>query len=238
MKDVLYEVFRKYYGVEEYCVDDPIHNILYHSLESIHGKTSELLREDIDVDAFYYHHCLNYSVEDSLFADTLVSFWTPYRTAIKKATGLYFRKNNREELLKVINKQDIDLSAIDDVNQHFYSFAKVYYSPGNYAFLPVRAMNNAKYRSCEDRIDYTLLECFSGGVLSEFFRDDEVLTAWIERERLKSLFSDGVVSKKTLRPILSAGYLHYSDMTLSELYEYIDRIAEFIEERNNLLKVD
>lgn len=115
------------------------------------------LRLENDNDVKYYFNKLDYDEKDALRADTITSFWTPYRTLLKKEAGWVAYKTSRslESLLKQINAtwSNAFTAKINEINSKLDAFASVCYTPGNYMILPKRVMNIHRYQETEDRID-------------------------------------------------------------------------------------
>ncbi len=131
------------------------------------------------------------------------------------------------------SKRDNDYTAkILHLNQKIEDFAKTIYTEGNYMLLPIgkRTMNKVRYNKFEDRVDLTLYHCFSGGELSMYFKTDEHLREWIMREKLSILFADSDIKKDNLFWLVD-NKKKITDMTVEEIYTYIDSAKSFIEKR-------
>ena len=144
---------------------------------------SDDLRLEYDNDARYYLE-KGYLKEEALHADTIISFWTIYKTLLEKQTGwkTYKTTKSLESLLRQIHsKRKNDYTAkIVQLNEKIEDFAKVIYTEGNYMLLPKgkRVINNVRFQKFEDRVDLTLYHSFSGGELSSYFETDEHLKPW------------------------------------------------------------
>lgn len=194
---------------------------------------SDDLRLEYDNDARYYLD-KGYSKEEALHADTIISFWTIYKTLLEKQTGwkTYKTTKSLKRLLKQIHsKQKNDYTAkIVQLNEKIEDFAKVIYNEGNYMLLPKRIINSERFQKFEDRVDLTLYHSFSGGELSSYFETDEHLKEWIRREELHILFIDGDIEKDKLLWLVD-NKKKITDMTVEEIYTYIDSSKSFIEKR-------
>ena len=209
------------------------------SLESKRGY-SDALRLKYDNDAKYYLS-KGYSKDEALHADTIISFWTIYRTVLEKETGwnAYKTVASLKSLLRQIrsNRRNDYTEKINCVNAKLEALAKRIYSEGNYMLLPAgkRLMNNERYQEFEDRIDLTLLHLFSGGKLSHYFENDEQVCEWIKREKLDMLFANKDINKNAIKWLVNNQKL-ISEMELPELYEYIDSAIQFIDARSSVVK--
>lgn len=189
-----------------------------------------------DDDAKYYFQN-GYSKDEALHADTIISFWTIYRTLLEKETGWNAYKSTKslDSLLRQIrSKHRNDYTAhIIEFNEKIEDFAKVVYTKGNYMLLPdgKRAMNNERYDRFEDRMDMTLFHSFSGGELSHYFETDESLCKWIIREKFDILFIEGDIKKEKLIWLLN-NEKRITEMNSEEIYAYIDAAMSFIKKRS------
>lgn len=210
-----------------YNCDDDIENILnYFKISSYHKS---VCRKKYDGDARYFFTYGAESQRNTYYnGDTMVSFYTPYKRAILLETGNLYHKSVPEHLDLLIDRINID--GYDRVNEKFRLFAHLYHTRGNLLFLPNHKMNCKKFYVSADRIDKALAECFAGGRLSEFFRNDEVLKEWIKKEHLDVCFTNGIISKKNI--CCNKISKPYNDMDKNELYKYIDWIIEIISKRN------
>lgn len=194
---------------------------------------SDTLRLEYDDDANYYLN-KGYSEDEALHADTIVSFWTIYKTLLEREAGWssYKTPKSLECLLRQIrSKRENDYTVkIIKVNNKLEEFAKVIYTKGNYMLLPKRSMNNERYKRFEDRIDLTLFHSFSGGELSGYFERDELLRKWIIREKLDQLFKNGDVRKENILWLLD-NEKKITEMDSSEIYVYINSAIAFIKNR-------
>ena len=194
------------------------------------------LRFEYDNDAKYYYEVMKLPKERALFADTVISFWMPYKRLLQCKAGwsAYKTVKSLERLLKQTNAnwQNNYTAKIDEVNHIFEDFAQICCSKGNYMLLPARQMNSE--RACdeiEDRIDLTLYECFENGKLARFFETKDILKNWIEEQKLSSIFINGEICRDKInwfveekRPI--------SKMGEGEVCEYLRRAILLIQERN------
>lgn len=201
---------------------------------------SKAVRLEYDNDARYYLE-KGYSEEEALHADTIISFWIIYKTLLEKQTGwtAYKTVKSLNSLLRQIrSKRENDYTAkILQLNEKIEDFAKVIYTAGNYMLLPngKREMNNVRYHKYQDRVDLTLYHSFSGGELSIYFETDEQLRKWIKREKLDILFLDRDIEKDKLFWFVD-NKKKIEDMTVEEIYTYIDFAKSFIEKRSEYIK--
>lgn len=158
-------------------------------------KAKEALRFQFDEDAKYYKN-LEFDDSVALHADVIFSFWTIYKTLLKRETGCSFYKTTKSlTKLKEMAKTD---DRIQSVNQIVGDFASICYSKGNYMLLPYgcRVMNNQRYMMTQDRIDATLYHCFGKGLLAKFFKSDEDAINWIKEQKLDVFFTDNEICYK------------------------------------------
>lgn len=239
-KTILKEIFENYRKYDkrkftpEYIDKDPIVNILtFFKIYEIEGR--RLSRIKYDGDAYYFYKLYNDS-KVALRGDTMISFWTIYKYALKIATGRICNKSSStfDELIAKRNE-----SGYKEVNDKFSKFAELYYTPGNFILLPPPfpdgRMNNNRYRCSEDRIDKSLLECFNGGTLSKYFGDDkEQLKEWIKDQKLDSIFKKGILEKDKIIPFnLKNPYIYYSNMNETEINEFLVNVEKLIKYRNS-----
>lgn len=197
-------------------------------------KYSETLRLQYDNDAKYYLE-KGYSKDEALHADTIISFWTIYKTLLDRETCwcAYRTVKSLESLLRQIrSKRKNDYTEnIIKLNKKIDDFAKIIYTNGNYMLLPngKREMNIERYEKFEDRIDLTLFHSFSGGELSHYFENDEELREWIIREKFDYLFQ-GDIKKENIIWLVD-NQKRITDMNLSEIYAYIDSAMSLIKKR-------
>lgn len=222
----------------EYNEENRLNNILYHLLFCCinypEGSSKEIkneFRREHDCDAFYYKK-IGFDDNESLFADSMISFWMPYQSRLNtKANAIEFQKpRNKTEVYKIkkfnelINCQRQDINIIND-NQILKKFFKLVYTKGNFMLLPNRQMQyRGDWSFICDEIDWTLYHCHKNGSYFKYFdNDEEKVNEWIKREKLE--LAD--------KPFLSSGtYKQYYDMTDDEFYEYLSKVNELIEYRN------
>jgi len=232
------EILKEYLSWEE-----KKENIKYETL-SITAKNR--LRIKYDKDASYYKTQTNpdtgviFADEEVLFADTIASFWTPYKTLLKLEAewDVYKTAGSLGALLRQINASwnNEYTSKIKEVNKQIEKFADACYTKGNYMLLPKRAMNIQRYRVAEDRIDRTLYESFDKGLLSGFFENNEKLLEWVDKEKLAVLFKDGVKSKDNICWLVEKNnFQMISEMRANEVYDYLENVTTFIIERTRLI---
>lgn len=204
MEDMTERIFENYnkmgwpeeFGIDcKYNPNDSVANILLENwifcvANEKYGITkNRKWRLQYDGDAL----CLN-----SLYSDTMISFWTPYKTAIARVVNKELSKDiqmpkigKNAETFKFLYENRNDFVEVNDV---FQKFASVCSTKGNYMLLPDRKMQY-RYSCTQDRIDFTLSLCFSDNAcdkLSRFFAGDENLREWIIREHLYFLFEGAV----------------------------------------------
>lgn len=239
---ILKEVFENYKKYDkrkitpEYMDNEPIINILtYFKMHEVEGGS--LSRIKCDGDACYFYKLYNDS-KVALRGDTMISFWTIYKQALKMATGENYIKSSNpfDDLIAKRNEP-----GYKEVNDRFSKFAEVYHTPGNFILLPPPSpdgrMNNNRYKCSEDRIDKSLLECFNGGVLSKYFGDDnEKLKKWVKEQKLDSVFEKGVIEKDKIIPFnINNPYVCYSNMNENEVNEFLENVEKLINYRNEKL---
>lgn len=240
LKEII-ENYKKYYKrkiTPEYIDKEPIINIL--TLFKIHQiERGSLSRTKWDGDAYYYYKLYNDS-KVALRGDTMISFWTIYKEAIKRATGETYKKSSNDFDDLIVKRNE---SGYKEVNDKFSKFAEIYYTPGNFILLPPPVpdgrMNNNRYSCSKDRIDKSLLECFNGGSLAKYFSDDnEQLKEWIKEQELDSVFEKGVIKKDKIIPFNSKNpYVCYSNMNEAESSEFLNSVEKLIKYRNEKLQL-
>ncbi|MGL5152138.1 MAG: hypothetical protein ACRC7N_16410 [Clostridium sp.] len=251
MNRYMYEyMFKKFKKEKNPFFDDSIPTdslevvLKYLSMSSI---KQNLLREHYDGDSYYFfrnENNIKNHKEKKLFSyrgDTMISFFTPYKWAIKNKTGITYNKNQIDlyELIKNKNK-DYYL----DVNIHFYKFANLYHSRGNLILLPKNLeniparMNPDRYSCSEDRIDKSLYECFPGGILSKYFENNlQKVQEWIKKEHLEMFFK-GDISKENIIKFTSLNEArYYRKMSTQDIYTFINHMVDIIEKRNEYFAI-
>lgn len=217
------------------CVEEILEQYLEFEIvkDDKHKGCSDNLRLEYDNDVKYYLE-QGFPKEEALYADTVISFWTIYKRLleIEAKWNAYRTRKSLESLLRQIkSKQKNDFtSKIISLNDKISDFAEIVYSKGNYMLLPNRNMNIKRYRIAEDRIDVTLFQSFSGGKLSCYFENDEVLRQWILKERFVFLFSDKIVERDHLIWFANNQKV-ISEMNKQEIYGYIDYAINLIKNR-------
>ena len=215
-------------------VEDILEQYLEYKIEEKQQGYSDELRLVYDNDVKYYL-AHGYSKEESLYADTVISFWAIYKQLLSLEANwtAYKTENSIRSLLRQTrsNRKNDYTSNIRVVNEYIEPFAKVVYSEGNYMLLPNRSMNIARNKLAEDRIDVTLFQSFSGGKLSRFFDNDNELRRWISREQFLFLFVDGVIEKDNLIWFVD-NEKKVSEMQKPEIDSYINCSIDMIKTRN------
>lgn len=207
--------------------------------QNLSSGEKDKIRLENDNDARYYRN-MELSYEKALLADTIVSFWTPYKRML--CLEAKWNSSKTEKSLKSLLYQ-INLNGITDtsrniiaVNNKFENFAKICYSKGNFMLLPNRAMNNKRYSVTEDRIDMTLYECFEKGALATFFYNEEQFIEWVKSEKLSFIFSSGQINKDKILWLVNEGKPKWiSEMNSTEIIEYISNAIKLISERTEFL---
>ena len=200
-------------------------------------KYKDAKRLEFDNDAKYYKDQEELKDEDALHADTIFSFWTPYKTLLLRNANWTVSKTVKS-INALLEQSDAThpnkiTSKILEVNTKIEAFASVCYTRGNYMLLPKREMNNYRYQVTEDRIDMTLYEAFDKGALSKFFPKENDLYKWIEKENLLSLFVDNEVSRTKINWLINENNPKLiSEMSAKEIYSYLKEGTEFIAKRN------
>lgn len=231
-----YKKYHKQKFTPEYIDKEPIINILtYFKMHEIEG--GRLSRIKFDGDSYYLYKRYNDS-KVALRGDTMISFWTIYKQALKITTGeTYYKSSNPFDDL-IAKRNELGYK---EVNDKFMKFAEMYHTPGNFILLPPPCpdgrMNSNRYICSEDRIDKSLLECFNGGVLSKYFgNDNEKLREWVKEQGLDSVFEKGIIEKDKVIPFnLKNPYVCYSNMNEDEINEFLKNVEKLIKYRNGKL---
>ena len=194
------------------------------------------LRLENDKDAKFYYEVMKLTKEKSLFADTIISFWSIYKRLLELEAGWKSYKNVRslEVLIEKIesNKQDDYSRKIRALNEKIDGFASLIYTKGNFMLLPYRGMNSKRYGICEDRIDITIFEGFPDGEMSNFFKSYDSFEEWINDEKLNFLFLDNNINKENINWFIKDTNKKISEMSRDEVYEYIKKATLLIRRRN------
>lgn len=201
-------------------------------------KEKDELRLENDNDAKYYYETLGLTKEKALYADTIISFWTPYSRLLEIEAKWKTYKTSIKSLEKLINKIKTDnkneyTEAINKINSNVEEFAQICNTKGNYMLLPERQMNNQRYSITEDRIDLTLYECFKNGALAKFFRNENELKDWIDSQNLSSIFVSGNICREKINWFIREDNRKLiTEMNADEIYEYLKKAILLIQERN------
>lgn len=194
------------------------------------------LRLENDKDAKFYYEVMKLTKEKSLFADTIISFWSIYKRLLELEAGWksYKTIESLKALIKKIesNKQDDYSRKIRALNEKIDGFASLIYTKGNFMLLPNRRMNSKRYEICEDRIDITIFECFPDGKMSNFFKPCDSFEEWINDEKLNFLFLDNNINKENINWFIKDTNKKISEMSRDEVYEYIKKATLLIRRRN------
>lgn len=201
-------------------------------------KEKDELRLENDNDAKYYYEILGLTKEKALYADTIISFWTPYSRLLEIEAKWKTYKTSTKSLGSLINQIKTDsknkyTEAIKQVNCNIEEFAEICYTKGNYMLLPERKMNNQRYSITEDRIDLTLYECFEKGRLAKFFVNENELKDWIDKQNLSSVFVSGDMRKEKIDWfVIEDNPKLITEMKTDEIYKYLKKAILLIRERN------
>lgn len=195
-----------------------------------------ILRLENDKDCKYYKK-IGFEDAESLFADTIISFWTIYQRLLYLEINWksYKTVKSLEALINIIENNNNDTgNKIRKLNNKLEQFAKLVYTKGNFMILPNRKMNCQRYRITKDRIDMTLYECFENGELSNFFKTNLNLEEWIKKEKLDLLFLEDKICKENINWFIKNKNEPklFAEMCSDEIFEYIENAIKFIEERN------
>lgn len=194
------------------------------------------LRLENDKDAKFYYEVMKLTKEKSLFADTIISFWSIYKRLLYLEANWKSYKNveSLKALIKKIesNEQDDCSRKIRALNEKIDGFANLIYTKGNFMLLPNRRMNSKRYEICEDRIDITIFECFPDGKMSNFFKPCNSFEEWINDEKLNFLFLDNNINKENINWFIKDTNKKISEMSRDEVYEYIKKATLLIRRRN------
>lgn len=203
--------------------------------EGLTGAQKDRLRLQYDRDAQYYH-AAGLDGGQALHADTVVSFWGPYKRLLQLEAGwtAYKTEKSLERLLYQTRKKGANdfTESIRAVNASVEDFARVCYTSGNFMLLPRREMNVLRYRVAEDRIDTTLYECFENGALAHLFQGEDALARWIAQQRLHTLFA-GDIRRENL--IWMAGEDEprlVSRMSARGIRQYLQNAVQLIRRRS------
>lgn len=204
-------------------------------------KEKDKLRLQYDNDAKYYYEVIGLAAEKALYADTIISFWTPYSRLLKIEAGWTAYKSIRslESLIRQIKttRNNNYTEKIRGVNKNIEAFAQLCYTKGNYMLLPKRQMNTCRYRVAEDRIDLTLYECFEKGALAKFFKNEKELNKWIKNQNLNTVFN-GDIDKESIDWFVTEDKpKRISEMNNHEVYEYIESSILLIQSRNSNIPI-
>lgn len=240
--------------------ENPIRNIIVHFL--MHDLINLDDRLKYDCDAYYYKNELSKSDEESLFGDTLISFFMPYSACLYKITGRKFIKSNAGDMVELIEYIDKPDDKLIKVNEKFNEFASLCYTKGNFLYLPNRNMNNERGSLFQDRIDETIFNCFSGGKFYKYFdNDNSKVIDWIKNQNLnislifkcitKSInIQDEDIKKENIKCLIDPSSAkekidierirnfktHWrfdsKKMDINEIYKYIDICVQIIKIRN------
>ncbi len=205
--------------------------------DKLSSKEKDDLRLENDRDAMFYYKEQKMPRDEALRGDTMVSFWTPYKRLLEVETGWKTCKTQKclKALIRQINADwDNDYTKkLQAVNEKLEPFAEIYWTKGNFIQLPERKMNNERYNVTEDRIDWTLYECFGKGKLSGFFREEEELKTWVREQKLTALFQDQEICRDHIKWLVQAKEpLPISKMKAADVYEYLENAAQLIQQRN------
>lgn len=232
MADFVIKILEDYLAWEELKQEKNYDKLSY--------DVKDILRLQNDNDAKYYYEECKIEKAEALKADTIISFWTPYCRLLKLEANYTIGENaktigNLKALLKQIRatwKNDFTWK-INATNERIENFAKVCYTKGNYMLLPEREMNPKRYSVTEDRIDLSLYECFDNGALAKYYNTYEALYSWIIREKLDGIFLNNEISKDKIKWFIPEDKAkRISEMSIDEIYKYLENAVSLIQERN------
>ncbi len=208
------------------------------SYDKLNQNEKDEFRLENDNDAKYYYEVEKSTKKDALCSDTIISFWTPYKRLLEIETG--WRAFRTIDSLKALiyqirnDRKNDYTEAICKVNRNIEDFAQICYTKGNYMLLPNRYMNNQRYRITEDRIDLSIYECFGKGALAKFFKTEDDLKDWIEKQNLSTIFIRKEICRENLKWFVTEDKPKWiSEMSAFEVYEYLENAMVLINERNN-----
>ncbi len=241
--NILKIIYTNRYKNKEFDEHNYVKNILTYFLEwqkieqsseykRLLWQDKDKKRLEYDCDVYYYKYFEKLSDEEALHGDTMVSFWTPYKLALYQKTGWSYSKTVKSLELLIMKIDSGDPNYLE-VNKKFESFAKIYYTKGNFILLPNRKMNNERNKFCEDRIDETIYQCFNGGMLSHNFTDDTKLHNWITKQNLQMLFKEKNIKCENIITFIKPTKFAAFYMSLNQIYNYIDKAVEIIKSRND-----
>ncbi|MCR4933382.1 MAG: hypothetical protein K6A29_04225 [Lachnospiraceae bacterium] len=201
----------------------------------------EQLRLEYDEDAKYFKG-LGCSDETALHADVIIPFWTIYKTLLSNEANWNVSKTLKslQALKRQVETGGRYSKRILAVNDLLLEFAEVCYTKGNYMLLPNggRMMNNQRYQFMEDRIDSTLYQCFSKGLLSKFFSSDDAVKEWVVEQKLDKMFSGGSICAENVIWMTNAKSPKLiSEMSTEEIMEYVQNAIHFIKERGGKTQI-
>lgn len=222
--------------LEDYLKFGKLKNKL--EFDSLSSEEKADLRLKNDEDADYYYNQIGLEKEEALKADTIISFWTPYKRLLELEVGLKYYKTEKSHsaLIRQIKATWLNdsTSKIVALNKKMSKFAEVYYTKENFMLLPESRMNIERYQVSEDRIDLSLYECFEKGSLGNVFKNDSALSSWIRKERLDSMFLDNKISKDNVYWLISEDKPKFiSEMSAIVVYDYLNKALNLINKRNN-----
>lgn len=205
--------------------------------ERLPQKEKDDLRLEYDNDVKCYYEIVGLTKEEALKADTIISFWTPYKRLLEEETGWRAHKTVKslESLINQIktNRKNNFTEKIRKVNSNIEEFAQLCYTKGNYMLLPDRKMNPQRYSITEDRIDLTLYECFENGKLAKFFKTEDILRDWIDKQNLSAVFIKGERCRDKINWFVEEDKpKKISEMKSDEVYDYLKNAIPLIQRRN------
>lgn len=271
--DILNEIYSKEYD-DRYDKNDFIKNILIHfrnwkTIEESkeyknliitkNWKKIDEYRLRFDCDAYYYKNLVKkqdgteYTNNEALHGDTMVSFWQPYKLAI----NLMHEENINKDKACLSSLIKNEQKYITDINNSFgglfSDFARLCYTKGNFLLLPNGGRRmQSRGGVYEDRIDVSILECFpeikmqtgkiKKGTYSKYFSNDFPLEKWIKDQKLDFVFLNGVISAETLVPFNDPPFIRFfyknkhfiAAMTKEQLKTYLTKSIDLIKNRNGI----
>lgn len=219
------------FGIE--ATEDPIMDyLMYFRAWAQSGDKSEEFRMTHDLDCILMY--------GDLHADTVFSFWMPFKMYLQAAFPQRFRSGFRgtpakktadlDELIKIL-PQLLD----NELGLKMYKFASLSQTRGNVMLIPDRKMQS-RGSYWYDQMPIMLHECFIGSFKHYF--SNISLSQWIKDECLE-VFFNGNVSEHTIK---SLGPItpdkHYWCETAEEVDAMLDAYIDILTLRRKLLNDD
>ncbi|MDQ0150017.1 hypothetical protein ACFO6R_08370 [Eubacterium multiforme] len=189
-------------------------------------------REENDLDCLY--------LNGDLCADTIFSVWTPLKFVLNCLNPYekFYKKDKYGSdphifLKKIKCNIDIYLPKNEKIVKDLYHFAKLAETRANVMKWPVQGINNKRYNDY-DQMPPTIYNCFSNGKYSKYFDNDDLkVVNWIKREKLEMFFFDNIISKETIKPLITSMKANEKKWLINkdEIMEMLQKINKTLEER-------